>query len=167
MSLLQSLPSPRLTNILVVVASIGLMITALVMQEVFGLHPCPLCITQRVFVMAVGVVALIAAIHNPKAIGARLYAALMGLMALIGGGVAARHVWLQNLPEDQVPGCGPSLEYMFDAFPLMDALELLFKGDGNCADVVWTFLGLSIPGWTLVSFCGFTLIALWQLFRKV
>lgn len=161
-----NLPSVRITYLLMAVASALLIATALYMQEILGLHPCPLCITQRIFVILVGVVALVAFIHHPAGVGRRIYAFFTGLMALLGGGVSARHVWIQNLPEDQVPACGPGLEYMFEHFPLMKALELLFMGDGNCADVVWTFLGLSIPGWTLLAFCGLLLVSLWQGLRK-
>ncbi len=160
------IPSIRLTYGLVAIASCCLMITALVMQEFLGMHPCPLCITQRGFIMLTGVIALAACLHNPVKTGRYIYAVLMILAAGAGAGVAGRHVWIQNLPEDQVPSCGPGLEYMFSNFPFMQALELLFMGDGNCADVVWTFLGLSIPGWTLVWFVVFIAIGLFQIFRK-
>jgi disulfide bond formation protein DsbB len=109
---------------------------------------------------------LVACAHNPSVTGRRFYAGTGILFSLAGLGVAGRHVWIQNLPEDQVPACGPGLEYMFETFPLTQALELLFMGDGNCADVVWTFLGLSIPGWMLVFFCGFIGANFWQLLRR-
>jgi disulfide bond formation protein DsbB len=81
---------------------------------------------------------------------------LIVVLGGLGTVVAGRHVWLQNLPEDQVPECGPGIEYLLDAFPLMEALSLVFRGSGECADVQWVFLGLTIPGWTLVVFTGFT-----------
>ncbi len=130
------------------------------------MHPCPLCITQRIFVVAAGIIAILAAIHNPGITGLRVYAALGLLAAGSGAGFSGRHVWLQNLPEDQVPSCGPGLSYMFENFPIMEAFELLLLGDGNCSEVVWSFLGLSIPGWLLVSFIGLIIINGWQLFRK-
>ncbi len=74
--------------------------------------------------------------------------------------VAGRHVWLQNLPADQVPERGSGLEYMLDAFPLTETLSLVFRGSGECADVQWVFLGLTIPGWTLVIFTAFTIFGL-------
>lgn len=103
---------------------------------------------------------LVAAIHNPAALGRRIYGALTVALGVLGIIVAARHVWLQNLPPDQVPECGPGLAYMLEAFPLTEALELVFKGSGECAEVQWVFLGLSIPGWTLVIFVGLTLFGL-------
>jgi disulfide bond formation protein DsbB len=132
-----------------------LMATALYMQHRMGLEPCPLCILQRVAVIAVGVILLLAAIHNPGRLGRRLYAGLVILAAAAGGGVAARHVWLENLPEDRVPACGPGLDYMLENFPLQRVIEMVFRGSGECAEVAWSFLGLSIAGWMLIIFAGF------------
>ncbi len=167
MTHLNSLLTFRLIAFIIFISSLASIITALIMQHMFEMEPCPLCITQRLFVMGAGGIAFIAFLHNPLA---RLlkcgYAAIGLALSLIGGGVSARHVWLQSLPEDQAPACGPGLEYMFDTFPLMEALTLLFKGDGNCADVVWSFLGLSIPGWTLVLFGVFAVGFIVQVTRK-
>ena len=129
-----------------------------------GLDPCPLCIVQRILVMALGGIMLLAAIHNPRHLGRRVYGGLITVVAVLGIGVAGRHVWLQNLPPDQVPACGPGLEYLLQTFPLMDALKLVFQGSGECAEVQWTFLGLSIPGWTLVVFTGLAVFGLMLLF---
>lgn len=159
-------PSPRLTNILIAVFCAGLIAVALLLQTVLALHPCPLCITQRLCVIAVGVIALIAALHNPAARGLKVYASLQILAALLGIAVAGRHVWIQNLPADQVPACGPGLEYMFANFPFMQALSLLLKGDGNCAVVDWTFLGLSIPAWVLVNCLLLLAVNTWQIVRR-
>jgi len=163
---LQRLMAPRALFGLMAAASAGLMLFALYLQEVVGEHPCPLCITQRLFVIAVGVLGLLAALHNPGITGRRAWATLMLLMAICGGIVAGRHVWLQHLPEDRVPACGPDLAYMFENFPFQRAVELLFMGDGNCAEVGWTFLTLSIPEWTLLAFAGFAGLCLYQLVRR-
>jgi len=145
--------------LLAFIASLGLIGTALYMQHVMHLEPCPLCIFQRVFVMAIGGVALLGTLHNPGRIGRALYAALIGLLSLGGGAVASRQVWLQHLPADQVPECGPSLDYMLEAFPLKQTLQLVFKGSGECAVVDWTLLGFSIAEWMLVVFAGFLIYA--------
>ncbi len=156
----------RTTNLLIFLICVGLIVTALIIQEIMGMHPCPLCITQRICVIATGVVALIAAIHNPHIVGRKIYA-LIGIVAAAAGvGFAGRHVWLQSLPEDLAPACGPGLSYMLENFPFMQAFQLLLLGDGNCSKVDWTFLGLSIPGWLLICFSGLIVINLWQLFRK-
>lgn len=158
--------TPRCVNAVIAAGCLGMIVFALYLQQHLGLHPCPLCITQRVCVIIVGVIAMFAAIHNPAKCGVRVYAGLQALAALTGMGVAARHVWIQNLPADQVPACGPGLQYMFDNFPFMEALALLFRGDGNCAIVDWTFLSLSIPAWVLVACSGLLIINLWQLLRR-
>lgn len=142
-----------------------LIAAALYLQHVNGLEPCPLCILQRVAVMALGVVFLLGAIHNPRRIGRRIYGALVVLAAAAGGAVAARHVWLERLPEDQVPACGPGLDYILDNFPFTRALELILRGSGECAEVSWTMLGLSIPGWTLIAFAAFAVLGAFLLLR--
>ena len=148
--MLQSL-SPRLVFIgLAILAVISILFARLYLEEMLGLAACPLCMTQRVFVVLWGVIALVAALHNPAGRGRRVYAALCALAATAGGAIAARHVWLQHLPEDQVPACGPSLEYMLETLPFSETLSLVLMGDGNCAQTMWTFMGLSIPEQTLI-----------------
>ncbi len=117
-----------------------------------GLEPCPLCITQRIIVLLAGATLLAAAIHNPATTGIRVYSMLALAISVFGALISGRHIWLQHLPPDQVPECGPGLEYIFKYFPLSKTLGLLLSGTGECAEVLWTFLGLSIPGWTLVGF---------------
>jgi disulfide bond formation protein DsbB len=115
-------------------------------------NPCPLCIVQRVAFIALGIVFLIAAVHGPGRAGVIAYSCTLFVLAGIGAAVAGRHVWLQNLPRNQIPECGPGLQYMLERFPLGTVLEKVLKGSGECAEVGWTFLGLSIAGWSLVWF---------------
>ena len=146
--------SQRMFFIYGVLLCSALMLTALVLQHSLNLEPCPLCIFQRVFVIALGVLMLIGAVHDPRDLGRKAYGTLILLVAIAGVGVAGRHVWLQHLPADQVPECGPGLQYMLEAFPLNETLSLVFRGSGECAEVQWTFVGLSIPEWTLIIFLG-------------
>jgi disulfide bond formation protein DsbB len=125
---------------------------ALYAQYVQKLEPCPLCIFQRVAVIACGVVFLLAALHNPGRVGAVVYSLLLVVAAGAGAVVAARQVWLQSLPPDKVPACGPGLSYMLETLPFRDVLATVFTGSGECAKIDWTFLDLSMPGWTLVFF---------------
>lgn len=138
----------------------------LFLQQALGLAPCPLCITQRAFVMLVGLFALIAFIHNPPGLGRRIYAGLCTLFAVAGAAVAGRHAWLQGLPADQAPACGPSLEYMLDTLPLSETFALVMMGDGNCAETQWSFLGMSIPEQTLALFVLLAAMGLWQTARR-
>jgi len=136
------------------------------LQYVQGLEPCPLCLVQRLFFYAVMIIFIIAAVHAPGRIGARIYGALVLLFAAGGAATAGRQVWLQHLPADRVPQCGPDLYFMLQNFPLSSALEKLIRGTGECAAVDWKFLGLSIAGWSLVWFAIFILLAVWLLLRR-
>jgi disulfide bond formation protein DsbB len=105
-------------------------------------------------------------LHNPAATGRRLYAGFTGLAALAGLGVAGRHSWMQHLPPEDVPACGPGLDYWMQTFPLQDVIQKVLHGSGECAKVDWVWLGLSLPEWTLVMFSGIVLVCGWQLLRK-
>ena len=145
----------------------GLIAAAMYFQYVKGLEPCPLCIAQRLCIMAVGVVLLLGALHNPAGWGRRLYGALTVVFAGLGASIAARHVWLQNLPPDKQPGCGFDLGYMLERFPLLKAFKLVWAGTSDCASITWTFLGLSMPAWTLVFFVGFMALGIVLLFTRL
>jgi disulfide bond formation protein DsbB len=109
---------------------------------------------------------LIATIHGPGHLFQRIYGSLITLVALAGGGIATRQVWLQHLPPDQVPECGPGLEYMMEFLPIGEILDLIFTGSGECAEVLWTFLGFSIPQWSLVCFTCLTIVGVILIFKK-
>ena len=130
---------------------------ALYFEHVMRLEPCPLCMVQRVLVVLLALVMAAAALRNPRGWGVRACGSLIALLGLAGTAVAGRHVYLQGLPPGQVPECGPGLGYILDAFPLGEAIGLILSGSGECAEVQWTLLGLTIPGWTLVVFAGFSL----------
>jgi disulfide bond formation protein DsbB len=126
-----------------------------------GLEPCPLCLVQRGFFYAVGMVCLLGVLHGPRLWGMRVYAVLAALLAAGGAATAWRQVWLQHLPKDKVPQCGPDLFFMLENLPLSRTLEKLVQGSGECAAVDWKFLGLSIAGWSLVWFVALAGYLLW------
>ncbi len=139
----------------------GLLMAVFYFQKVLGLEPCPMCIFQRVAMIAAGVAFLVAAIHGPRGgAGQWAYAGLVVLAAGIGAFIAARHTWLQGLPEDQRPACGPTLDYLVDMMPLKEVVATVIRGDGNCAKIDWTLLGYSLPAWTFVVFACLILWAL-------
>ena len=139
---------------------------ALYAQLVMHLEPCPLCIFQRVGVAAMGLVFLLAALHDPGRVGARAYALLLGLATLFTVGVALRHIYIQHLPADAVPACGASLDYMLKVFPLADVVRRVLTGSGECAKVTWTFLGLSMPTWVLLSAGALGTLGIWRNARR-
>jgi len=130
----------------------GLIGFALFLQYVKHEDPCPLCMVQRVVFIAILIVFALAALHGPKRTGERVYAALSALLSLSGAGVAARHIWIQHLPADQVPACGPGLDYMLETMPMAEVLKELMHGSGECAAKGWTFLFLGIPEWSLLCY---------------
>lgn len=145
----------------VFLACAGLMAFALYAQHKMFLDPCPLCIFQRIAFIWIGFWALLAAVHNPPGRGMRwFYGILVDLGATVGAVIAVRHIYLQNLPPDQVPDCGPGLSYMMETMPFLEAMNAVLAGDGSCAEIKWSFLGLSMPGWTLVWYLGFATITL-------
>lgn len=144
--------SRRQVNVLGAAACAGMMGFALFAQHVLGLEPCPLCILQRVGTVSLGLVFLLAALHDAGPTGARVWGVLVLLTAAVSGSVSARHVWLQSLPPDQVPACGPGLDYLLDVFGLTEGLKMVFHGSGECAEVVWRLFGLSMPAWVFICF---------------
>lgn len=161
-----ALANPRSLFLLAFLGCLALMGGALYLEHVVGLNPCPLCIVQRIFVMLFAIVCLIAAIHAPARTGRRVYAVLALLCAAGGAGTAARQVWLQSVPADQLEACLPSLEFMMEALPLQDIVSLVFHGTADCAEVTWTLFGLSLPEWSLLAFVGMALFALFQWLRR-
>ncbi|MFC1694912.1 disulfide bond formation protein B [Pseudomonadota bacterium] len=156
---------PRIWFFLVAVACAGMVSYALYVQHVEFLEPCPLCVFQRVAFIWIGAIALLAAIHNPGAVGRWIYGLLLGVGAIGGMGVAGRHLWLQSLPSDQVPDCGMGLNYMLDTLPFTQVLAEVFYGSGECAEVDWSLFGLSMPGWTLLWYTGITIVTIIVLIR--
>lgn len=142
--------TPRLGYALGFLACAGLLAFAYYLEYVERQEPCPLCMLQRLAYIDMMIVFAVAAIHGPARRGAIVYSGLIFVLAAMGAAIAARQVWLQHLPPDKVPACGPGLEYMLERFPLAEALRKIFAGSGECAEAGWRFLGLSIAEWSLL-----------------
>lgn len=156
---------------LVVMAVIGMSFALFFLQRYMGFTPCPLCVFQRIGLIVMGVFALMAALFHPKSMAVRL---VLWLGSLVGIGwatvVAGRHVWLQHLPADQVPSCGPGLDYWLDTLPILQVFKEVFAGSGECAAIDWTFMGLSIPEQSLILFSLLLVVhalVLWRIVRPI
>ncbi|HWY95959.1 MAG TPA: disulfide bond formation protein B [Steroidobacteraceae bacterium] len=156
----------RRGNLLGFVACACLLAYAYYAQFVLHLEPCPLCIFQRIGVFALGVLFLIAALHDPAAFGRRLYALLLSVAALATIGIAWRHLYIQSLPPGSVPACGASLDFMLKVFSLSEVLVKVLTGSGECARVTWEFLGLAMPAWVLISAVALGAWGLWINLRR-
>lgn len=159
--------SYRMLNLAGVIGSvIAMLFAVVVLEKMVGLEPCPLCMIDRVLVVTLGLIFLVAALHNPGPLGQRLYALLGLVVSAAGIAVCARHIWLQNLPADEVPTCAPGLDYMLQTLPMSETLQIIFTTSGECAHIDWTLLGITLPEQTLAVFVGFAVLGLVQLFRK-
>ena len=139
---------------------------ALYTQYVLGLEPCPLCILQRVAVIALGLSFLFMALRPPQTKQSKFFASLLVMIvSSVGVGIAARHVWLQNLPPDKVPGCGPGLDFMMANFPLSEVFQMVFSGSGECAEISWSFAFLSMPAWVIIWLIFLGSYGVWTIYQ--
>lgn len=155
--------SNRMINLAIFLSCAALLATAYYFEYVLYMDPCPLCMMQRIAVLLVGLTGLAGCLLGGNLIARIISAVLMVLSGVLGIFVAGRHAWIQSLPADQVPTCGPSLEYMVGTLPWAEVLTVMLRGNGNCADSHWSFIGLSMPQWMLVWFVGFVLAGLYLL----
>jgi disulfide bond formation protein DsbB len=160
------IPSRRvfLGMFLFIVSIVGF---ALYLQYVQGIAPCPLCMLQRILFIVIGLVALLAYVHHPMIFGFRKYALVNAFLALCGIGLAGRHLWLESLPPNLAPACGPSLEMMLEYLPLFEVLKTAIMGTGDCAKVAWSMFDLSIASWSMISFVGVFIVSLFVIIRPV
>ena len=168
---MQRLLTYRALNFILFIASVVAMLFAIIfLQNYKGLEPCPLCIFQRIGLMVMGGFSLIAAVGHPKKMGMQLLLWIGSMAGILwSAGVAARHVWIQHLPADQVPACGPGLDYFLEALPMKQVINQVLSGSGECAEISWRFLGLSIPEQALILFTALILVnllALWRIISK-
>ena len=159
--------SARSTNLLGACACVLMLCYAYYSQFVLHLTPCPLCIFQRIGVLALAAVFLIAAAHDPRGPGRRVYAALIIVAAGATVAVAVRHLYIQSLPPGTVPVCGASLNFMIKVLPLSQVLSKVLNGSGECATVTWRFLGLAMPAWVLIGAAALGGFGVWANLRKL
>lgn len=159
--------SARKISLFGLVSSVAMLLFAIgYFQQYMGFTPCPLCILQRMGVSTLALIFLVSVLHNPGRVVNAIYALLGFFTAALGGAVSIRHLWLQYLPKNDIPQCSPGYDYIVDNFPLMDAIPMLLKGSGECSETLWSFVGLSIPAWTLLGFVFLGLISLSKLWAK-
>ena len=123
---------------------------AIFAEKYWNYIPCPLCMFQRVCIVTLGIVFLVAGLHRARRTGSIVYAVLIFLVAGATTWVAGRHVWIQSQPHGSVPSCGAPLDSLLEMFPLLEVVRRVMTGGGECGVVDWTFLGISMPGWVLI-----------------
>lgn len=156
--------APRRALALICAACVAMLAFGLYLQHVVGLEPCPMCIVQRYALALVAVFTGLGALSRWR--GLRATATVLGLVMAVGGAyTAARQSWLQWYPPE-IASCGRDLYGMIETFPLKRALPMIFRGGGDCTEIDWTFLGLSIANWSFISFTVFGLLLLGLLLRS-
>lgn len=157
----------RFFTLLPAIGCASLLIYALHVEYVDFLMPCNLCILQRVVFIAIGMLFLLASLKPVKYIGRKLFGVLLLISCGIGIAIAGRHVWLQSLPPELVPDCGPSLQMMMENTSVWSAVSSVLSASGSCAEIQWQFWGLSMPTWTLICFIGLFIYTLLWMFLKI
>ena len=165
LNLLQRIPG-RVLYLAGFLYTSSLMAFGFYLQYVKHQDPCPLCMVQRMIFVAILALFLLAAMQGPKRTGAIIYAVLISLLSLSGVAVALRHIWIQHLPLDQVPACGPDLDYMLDTMPLARVFKELLHGSGECAAHGWTLFTLGIPQWSLLCYLALGALAILIALKK-
>ncbi|MBP6057272.1 MAG: disulfide bond formation protein B [Nitrosomonas sp.] len=155
----------RLLFLIILFSCIGLLTYAQYLQYVEGLLPCPLCVAQRLAYWLLGLTALLAFLHNPRIIGRRFYGFLMSIFAFAGTIIAARHAWLIRYPESFECGISPE-EAFLNTLPIAEWWPGMFEANGDCSNVDWKFLSLTIPDWSLIAFFALGILALYTLSAK-
>ena len=150
----------KILSLIGFITCLVLLASAYYFQFALDMEPCPLCIMQRVATLMVALGCLAGFFLASRPLGLLASSIWTLLSSLFGFYLSQHHNWLQGLPADQVPSCGPSLEYMIDAFPIMEVITVLLRGNGNCAEVSWSFVGLTMPGWLMIFFAGFALASI-------
>lgn len=164
----QSLLNYRILSALLTLGSVVGMAFAYYLQKVVGLDPCPLCIFQRVGLIGMGIFAFLAMLINPQKIALRLMLMILALLSILWSvGVAGRHVWLQNLPPNEVPACGPGLNYWMETLPIAQVFKEVFTGSGECAVIDWTWLGFTLPQMSLAFFVILMVIVLLNCYLSI
>jgi disulfide bond formation protein DsbB len=157
---------PPLLFLLGFVLSISMLGTAFYLEHGMGLAPCALCLIQRCCMGVFALVCLAGFTHRPNVVGRRRYAVAALASSSVGALSAGRQVWLQNLPNERLPGCVMPLDRMLDNVPILDVIKAIFDGSADCLQVNWSLYGMSAPEWSLLAFAGFILLSCLQIFRR-
>lgn len=160
------MPSARLRSLFLpaLLASVLMLAAAFYLEWGMALVPCPLCYSQRLLLGGFALVCLCAIVQAPGHRGVRIYAGLALLFASVGALLAARHVWLQGIPLPSSNGCQLPLAYFSESMPLNQLLKAMVVGSPDCVQINWSFLDLTLPEWSLLSFLLLAALSLNRLF---
>ncbi len=163
--LLLSLISVRTGFAVIGGIAFSLVILSLVLTELLGLSPCPLCIFQRMLYMLLILPAVVVLIWPRSLYWGGGLALLIGLGGLV---TAAYQSWMQAAPAESA-ACEYQDPNLLERFVLWagEAMPSLFYAWGDCVSAEWTFLGLSMANWSLATFLLISILLLVLLRRGV
>ena len=143
--------------------SFSLVILSLVLTELLGLSPCPLCIFQRMLYMLLILPAVVVLIRPRSLYWSGGLALLIGLGGLV---TAAYQSWMQAIPTESA-ACEYQDPNLLEQFVIWagELAPSLFYAWGDCASTEWTFLGLSMANWSVAAFLGIAIL-LFALLRR-
>jgi disulfide bond formation protein DsbB len=144
-------------------ACVSIVGAAIYLERMVVFAPCPLCLVQRVLFGFFAAICLVAATHSPQRRGWRLYSAALVVVSLAGVATAARQVWLQASPPEDIALCLGNLQTMLDTMPFLTVIGEILAGHADCSEITWSLFGISIPEWSLLAFFGLSLFALYYL----
>ena len=125
-------------------------------QYALGMTPCPLCMMQRLCVFLLLAVMGLSFRTLRKA---HIISFLQIVISCTGLYFSLRQLWLQSLSPDQAPACMPSLEIVIRYFPWQTIAKTLLWGTGECGEINWSMLGISMPGWCAMYFAFMALMS--------
>lgn len=155
----------RIVSLLIFLICITVIGYALYLQLVINLLPCPFCIAQRIAYWLVGLTAIFAFIHNPRDLGRKIYYSFITVFSLSGLVLALHHSWIIRYPE--AFQCGISAEEEFlNGLSIANWWPSMFEANGDCADVKWEFMSLTIPNWSVIFFLLILITSVYMLFTS-
>jgi disulfide bond formation protein DsbB len=139
------------------VSALGLEIVALYFQYVMGLNPCIMCIYQRTALWGVFFAGIVGSLGNQLFIIRLLAYMIWGVSSVWGLLIAIEHVDMQTSAFSFMYVC--EIVPNFPQWsPLHEWLPVLFEANGDCGDINWQFLGLSMPQVMIAVFAVYSAI---------
>jgi disulfide bond formation protein DsbB len=158
--------SYRKLNSLAFLMILIILAIAAYLQLELKIIPCPLCILQRLVFVLLGCFFLFGSFYLPKHCGQKIFYSCIVFISFLGATIAGWQLWLQYFHHGEFLGCGASLLYMIQNFPLEQTIKTLLRGTADCGKITWTFLSISIAGWSFVLFAFFIIIGCLKLFSS-
>lgn len=132
----------------------------------YMLAPCPMCMLQRCIFWVLGALFLIGTVFKIKGALRYLYSTSVILFSILGLTIAMRQVWLQYFAPPQASSCSASLERLIELYPILDALKMALSGSSECATIDFTFLSISVAGWSMILFASFIIVGLYIIYLQ-